>query len=196
MTASYQLPYVCYCFPQDVLTPRSWEWGCMKTERRGLPQHGDKPVQKTPESIATWGEQNASGTNIQLRGRTPELGRMPTAEAAEHHAHEQSRPPYALQPHTSRFKAGSSGAVFYGSPLAAGHITIPYLLWLKSALRAAEYCTPEGHQLILGMTSKAETEMEEETGMGLLGLKRRDTVRDRWIFPIIKKLGMQQWFRI
>lgn len=40
--------------------------------------------------------------------------------------------------------------------LVAGH-EILYLLILKSAFRAAEYCTPEGHQLILEMTSKAET---------------------------------------
>ena len=43
-------------------------------DRSGLPQHGDKPVQKTPESIATWDKQNASGNTIQLRGCTPWTG--------------------------------------------------------------------------------------------------------------------------
>lgn len=52
--------------------------------------------------------------------------------------------------------------------LVAGH-EILYLLILKSAFRAAEYCTPEGHQLILEMTSKAETRnggRKEEIGLG------------------------------
>lgn len=41
------------------------------------------------------------------------------------------------------------------------------------------------------MTSKEETEMEEEeTGVGLLGLKRKGMVRDKRIYLIIKKLGM------
>lgn len=46
--------------------------------------------------------------------------------------------------------------------LGAGRVRIPYLLQLKSAFRAAENCTPEGHQLILGMASKAESETEGE----------------------------------
>lgn len=80
-------------------------------------------------------------TNRMHRGPTssskaapPELGRMPTAEAAEHHAHEQSRPPYAFQPHTSRFKAGSSGAMFYGSPFGGWthNNTIPSVIKIST----------------------------------------------------------------
>lgn len=87
---------------------------------------------------------------------------MPIAETIEHCAQKQSR----HHTHSSHKEASSKPKAqvpyFTIPPLVAGHITIPYLLQLKSALRAVEYCTPEGHQLILGMTSKAEREMEEE----------------------------------
>lgn len=58
--------------------------------------------------------------------------------------------------------------LLYSSWFVAGHVIL-YLLKLKSAFRAAEYCTPEGHQLILEMTSKAETRnggRKGETGLG------------------------------
>lgn len=130
MTASYQLPDVCYCFPQGVLIPRSWELGWMKTGRRGLP-------------TTAWRQACAENTRIYSHLRRTEC-------IGDQHPAPSLRPlnwvgcPQQRQQntmltnkagrhmHSSHTQAGSKPEAqvlcFMVPPLAAGHITIPYLL--------------------------------------------------------------------
>lgn len=88
--------------------------------------------------------------------------------AAVYYAYKYCRLPMCIPATEKPAIAQSQKSYFMVPGLVAGH-EILYLLILKSAFRAAEYCTPEGHQLILEMTSKAETRnggRKEEIGLG------------------------------
>lgn len=104
-------------------------------------------------------------------GHTPATGLVASiVKAAVYYAHRYHRLPICI-PATEKPATAQGQKSYFTIPgLVAGHVIL-YLLKLKSAFRAAEYCTPEGHQLILEMTSKAETReggREEETGLGYL----------------------------
>ena len=89
------------------------------------------------------------------------------AKAAVYQAHRYHSLPICIPAREKPATAQGQKSYFTVPGLVAGHVIL-YLLKLKSAFRAAEYCTPEGHQLILEMTSKAETRnggRKGETGL-------------------------------
>lgn len=102
-------------------------------------------------------------------GHTPAIGLVASiAKAAECYAHRYHRLPICIPATEKPATAEGQTSFFTVLSSVAGHVIL-YLLKLKSGFRAAEYCTPEGHQLILEMTSKAETRnggRKEETVLG------------------------------
>lgn len=92
----------------------------------------------------------------------------------------------------SQLQAKSSNAIFSDSHFGGWtHNTIPSVI--KVSTQGSRVLHTRGTPAHTGDDIKGRNRngrRKEETGMGLLSLKRKDTVRDRWMYLIIKKLGM------
>lgn len=109
----------------------------------------------------------------------------------------QSRMPYAFEPHRSKLPAKSPGAIFYDSPFGGWtcNNTIPSVI--KVSTQGSRVLHTRGTPAHTGDDIKGRNRnggRKEETAMGLLGLKRKAIVTDRWIYLIIKKRNIT--FRI
>lgn len=150
MSASSSRSCFCYCFPQDVLIPGSWELGWMKTKREVVHRSmGHACAENTRIYRSQFGRRMHREHHPAPRLKIP-LNWIGCPQQRQRNTELTKQAAYTHSSQTQS-KAKFLVSCFMIPPLVAAHITILYLL-LKISTQAAEYCTPEGHQLILGMT--------------------------------------------
>lgn len=190
MSASQQLPCFCYCCPQDVLIPRSWELGWMKTKTEVVYHSMETSLcRKHPNLQPLETSRMHRGTPSSSEAAPLGLDRMPTAEATQHRAHKESRPPHAFQPH-SQSKAGSSSAVFYNSPFGGWtrNNTIPSVI--KISTQGSRVLHTRGTPAHTGDDIKGRNRNGRGNRDGIIGFKKKGHSQRQMDFLIIKKLGM------
>ena len=189
MSASQQLPCFCYCFPQDVLIPRSWELGRTKTKREVVYRSMETSLcRKHPNLQPLETGRMHRGTPSGSEAAPLELDRMPTAEATRHRAHKAGRHKHSSR--TQPVQSRKLGAALQDPPFGGctHNNTIPSVI--KISTQGSRILHTRGTPAHTGDDIKGRNRNGRGNRDGVIGFRKKGHSQRQMDFLISKKLGM------